>query len=84
MILAAIAKSGDHQCGWANALKKSGKACLFSPIVLTEQVPPSLSKPKRPILSEESKSLDKQLKKRRLEFFNEANETREDIGGVLH
>jgi len=80
MILAAIAKSEDHQCGWANALNKSGKAGSFSPVVLTEQVPPSVSKPKRSIPTEE---LDKQFRKRRLDFSHKTNETREDNEGVL-
>ena len=79
-ILREISKKGEYKCGWAAAVETSGKAKLFVPVIGSEMLHPSCKFPKRRKLSEESISFDKELKKRRLNFFNmEDNEDDESL-----
>ena len=78
-ILSDIAKEGEYRSGWEDAVTKSGKAGLFSRVVLSEKVPSSCKLPKRYRPTKESMDIDEKLKKRRLDFLK----TKEDDEGVL-
>ena len=76
-------KKGEFQCGWKSALSKSGKGGLFSSIVTSDKIATPARRPKRYKPSEESISIDEDLKKRRLDFLKTRRKDASDEGELF-